>query len=321
MSDFKLGVVGLGLIGCSFAAALRQRRLVSEVVGVGRPSTVDQALALGWIDRGGADYQILQDVDLVMIAVPVQSTLQVLMRCLPWIRGDCIVTDAGSTKQKVAVQIRDLLGVAQAQADDASSKAGTAADAASLWRFVPGHPIAGSHLSGPSAADAQLFVGRNVMLCPYPSECFTPPLRQQHEKAVEVVRGLWCSIGASVHQMSALDHDELFARLSHLPHLLAFAAIGMFESRADREKMLRFSGSGFSDFTRIGAGHPEMWADIMLDNHEALLESLDAYERQPKQVRSMVQNEDREALLVYLKRSQALRMALGSQAMESTIHE
>jgi len=246
-----LAIVGVGLIGGSFAAALRSAGLVRRVVGVGRSrANLEHALELGVIDLISGDAaQAATEADLVFVAVPVQQTEAVLADIAPHLRDDAIVCDGGSTKGDVVAAARRALGARFAQ-------------------FVPGHPIAGAELSGVGAASASLYHDRLVILTP------TDATRAD---ALERVQALWTACGARVVRMDASRHDAVFAAVSHLPHVLAFALVHQIAQRPDADALFSFAGAGFRDFTRIAGSSPEMWRDIAMANKDALLGELNAY--------------------------------------------
>jgi prephenate dehydrogenase len=275
----KLAIVGTGLIGGSFSLALKQAGAVGEVLGVGRnPASLKAALELGLIDRV-ADWMEAGQADCILLALPVGETAAVLKQLAPHLKPGAIVTDAGSTKVNVLVAAHEVLGESHV-------------------RFVPGHPIAGSEQSGPAAARADLYQGKKVVLTP---EADTDA------GAVATVRALWQATGAQVEVLEAGLHDRVFAAVSHLPHLAAFALVDELARRADGDTFFRFAASGFRDFTRIAGSSPEMWRDIALANREALLAELDAYLSALEAVGDAVADSDADALLEIFSRARAAR--------------
>lgn len=247
----RVAVVGVGLIGGSFALGLKAGRAVREVIGVGRrPGPLEEARALGLIDGIGT-IEEAGSADLVLIAAPVMQTETLLAALRPHLAPATVVTDAGSIKGEVIAAAKRALGEAVGQ-------------------FVPGHPIAGSDESGPRAARADLYRQRTVVLT---------PLAENAPAAIDRVRAAWGACGARIELMSALQHDAVFASVSHLPHLLAFAYMAAVARSDDAATRLTLAGSGFRDFTRIAASHPEMWRDIALGNREALLAELEGFRR------------------------------------------
>lgn len=275
----KLAVVGVGLIGGSFALALKQAGAVREVLGVGRnPARLAAARELGLIDRA-VDWAEAGQADCILLALPVGETETVLKNLAPHLKAGAIVTDAGSTKRNVVEAARAALGARFAD-------------------FVPGHPIAGSEQCGPAAARADLYRGRRVVLTPQ---------ADTRADAVATVRLLWETAGAQVEILDVAQHDRIFAAVSHLPHLAAFALVDDLAQRADGDTFFRFAASGFRDFTRIAGSSPEMWRDIALANREAVLAELDAYIDALKGLRSAVSTGNAEALLDIFSRARAAR--------------
>ena len=266
----KVVVFGVGLIGGSFALALKAAEQVEEVVGFGRSlGTLTQALDLGIIDRVGANAgQEVADADLVLIATPVGQMLEIMARIAPYLGPETVVTDGGSTKSDVAAVARSAFGERVGQ-------------------FVPAHPIAGAENSGAAAARADLYREKKVVLTPLPEN---PVLN------VARVRSAWEWCGALIHELQPEEHDRIFAAVSHLPHLLSFALVHELALRDNRDLLFSFAASGFRDFTRIAASHPEMWRDICLANRAALLKELDCYRSQLDELHDILQRGDGAAL-------------------------
>jgi prephenate dehydrogenase len=246
----KIVIFGVGLIGGSFALALRKANAVGEVVGFGRSAaTLQQAQQLGILDRIGADLAELKDADIVLLATPVGQMAELMARIAPHLGAHTLVTDGGSTKSDVVAAARANLGDRIAQ-------------------FIPAHPIAGAEKTGPEAALADLYVGKKVVLTPLP---------ENSPDVVARVRKAWELCGAVVSELTPQQHDAVFAAVSHLPHLLSFALVHDLAQRDDRDLLLSFAASGFRDFTRIAASSPEMWRDICMANRGALLDELGRY--------------------------------------------
>lgn len=247
----KVVIFGAGLIGGSFALALRKASAVQEVVGFGRSiATLEQARQLGLIDRIGDDVACeVRDADLILLATPVAQMAEILARIAPHLGGNTLVTDGGSTKCDVVAAARQQLGGKIAQ-------------------FIPAHPIAGAEQSGPAAARADLYQGKKVVLTPLPENSAADVAR---------VRTAWEACGAVVSELMPEQHDEVFAAVSHLPHLLSFTLVHDLAQRDNRDLLLSFAASGFRDFTRIAASSPEMWRDISLANRDALLREIEQY--------------------------------------------
>ena len=247
----KLVVCGVGLIGGSFALGLKAAGAVGEVVGLGRtPAPLAEAQRLGVIDRVASDWaDALDGADLVLLAMPVGQMAPVLAALAPHLSSTTIVTDGGSTKSDVVAAARAALG-------------------AKIGQFVPGHPIAGAEKSGVAAAEAGLYIDKTVVLT---------PLSENSATGVACVQSAWEACGAKVSRLAPEDHDRVFAAVSHLPHLLAFALVHDFAQRPNSDQLFGFAAGGFRDFTRIASSHPEMWRDICVANRQALLPELDAY--------------------------------------------
>src|SRR3989338_11526597 len=246
----KIVIFGVGLIGGSFALALRKANVVGEVVGFGRSeATLQQAMQLGILDRIGTDLAELGNADIVLLATPVGQMAELMARIAPHLGAHTLVTDGGSTKGDVVAAARANLGDRVAQ-------------------FVPAHPIAGAEKSGASAALVDLYVGKKVVLTPLP---------ENSAESVARVRRAWELCGAVVSELTPQQHDAVFAAVSHLPHLLSFALVHDLAQRDNRDLLLSFAASGFRDFTRIAASSPEMWRDICMANRDALLDELGRY--------------------------------------------
>ncbi|PMS35573.1 prephenate dehydrogenase [Trinickia symbiotica] len=287
----KLVIFGVGLIGGSLARALREGGRAAAggiVVGVGRSlATAERAKALGVVDEvaalddDDALRRALGGADLVLIAAPVAQTEPLLARIAPFLGETTLVTDAGSTKTDVVAAARAALG-------------------ASIARFIPGHPIAGRESSGVEAALPDLYVGRNVVLCPLP---------ENRSADVARIEALWRAAGAEVRTMEAAQHDRVFASVSHLPHLLSFALVEQILGEPDAALKFSFAAGGFRDFTRIAASSPEMWRDVCLANRTALLAELDGYAAVLARLRAAIVAGDGATLETVFTRSREARAA------------
>jgi prephenate dehydrogenase len=282
----SVAVIGVGLIGGSFALGVRRAGLAASVVGYDRdPSALQRAAELGVIDRAADSVsEAVRGSELVMVAVPVRAIGRVLHDVGLALDGDAVVTDAGSTKGEVVRTAREELRE-------------------KFPRFVPGHPIAGRETSGVDSANVELFRGARVVLTP---EAETLP------QAVSLVRSAWEGTGARVSTAAADDHDRIFAAVSHLPHLLSFALVNEIASRGNAAELLDFAASGFRDFTRIAASSPEMWRDIALQNREALLAELDRYAARLAVFRELVDKGEGPGLERLMAEARATRLTLGA---------
>lgn len=247
----RVAIIGVGLIGGSFALALKAAGACGTVVGVGRnPANMRLACELGIVDAIETDAAAaVRGADLVLVATPVAQFAALFANIGPAIGASTLVMDAGSTKQDVVAAARAALGGRVAQ-------------------FVPAHPIAGAEHSGAGAARADLYRGKRVVLA---------PLEENPASLVDAAAGAWESCGARISRMSAAEHDAVFAAVSHLPHLLAYALVHEFAGRANSGQLFGYAAGGFRDFTRIASSHPEMWRDICVANREALTAELDRY--------------------------------------------
>jgi prephenate dehydrogenase len=258
----KVVIVGVGLIGGSFARALRHAGMAGTIVGLGRsPAAMARALELGIIDAvATSPADAMRGASLVLVAAPVAQTGPVLASLLPYLEPHTVLTDAGSTKGDVVASARAVLGERVDQ-------------------FVPGHPIAGRETNGPDAAIVDLYQGKKTVLTPLP---------ENSAADVERVAAAWRACGAIIHHLSPEEHDRVFASVSHLPHLLAYALVDDIAAKPHAGLLFQYAASGFRDFTRIAGSSPEMWRDISLANQAALLGELDAYLAQLTSIRQML---------------------------------
>ena len=266
----KLVVIGVGLIGGSFALALKKARMVRQVVGVGRSrNNLKDALRLGVIDKAETDAaHAVAGADLVLVGAPVGQMPGIFARIEPFLSPHTVVTDAGSTKQDVIKAARKHLG-------------------AHFPMFVPAHPIAGTEHSGAAAAFPELFRDRNLILLPQ---------KETKAAAVRLVRSAWAACGANIVKLEAEEHDEIFGAVSHLPHVIAFALVNLLGQRRDAKRLLGFSGGGLRDTVRIAGSSPEMWRDICVANRGALVPLLDGYISELEAARASLAAGDGDAL-------------------------
>jgi prephenate dehydrogenase len=287
----KIVIFGVGLIGGSVALALKKLPNPPQIIGVGRSElSLQEALSLGLIDQAVTDIAAaLENADLVLIAAPVAQTPAILRTIRPHLATQTVITDAGSTKS-------DVMAYAQAELGEQFNQ------------FVGGHPIAGAEKSGPAAAMADLYIGKNVILTPAAT---TSP------QALQQVATLWQHCGALVSNMPAQEHDSVFAAVSHLPHLLAFALVEDLAKRDNAELLFKFAASGFRDFTRIAGSHPEMWRDIALANKQALLQELNMYQQAVTEMQTLLENNDDEGLFNLFEHASLARNAWAKSKIQS----
>jgi len=279
----KVVIVGVGLIGGSFALGLKAAGAAGRIVGLERSkAALARALELGLVDEAcDSPAQALRGADLVLLAAPVAQTGAILASLLPFLAPHTVVTDAGSTKSDVVAAARAVLKERIAQ-------------------FVPGHPIAGRESNGPDAAIAGLYRGKKTVLTPLPENA---------QSSVDAVGQAWRLCGAIIHRLTPGEHDKVFAAVSHLPHLLAYALVDEVANKPHADLLFQYAASGFRDFTRIAGSSPEMWRDISLANRDALLGELDAYLAQLTQLRARLAAADGAGLEAVYANAQRARCA------------
>lgn len=277
----RLVVVGLGLIGGSFAKGIREKGLFEEVVGVDRdPQTRRLAVERGVVDRCEESLAAgCREADVIQLAVPILAMEKVLGELATLDIGNAILTDVGSAKGNVVRAAKAVFGGMPA-------------------RFIPGHPIAGSEQSGVEAANAKLFRRHKVILT---------PLDNADADAIQCVESLWRELGADVEQMAVEHHDEVLAATSHLPHLLAFTLVDSLAKRSENLEIFRYAAGGFRDFTRIAGSDPVMWHDIFLANREAVLRILDVFRDDLDDLREAVDHGDGQQLMGVFTRARVAR--------------
>jgi len=277
----RIAIIGVGLIGGSFAKAVKQAGLVQHVVGCSRSdSTLEKALELGVIDSGEKNVaDAVKDCDLVMLAVPIGLTETMLAAMKPSLSAHTIVTDAGSVKGNVVEAAKKVFGQVPAT-------------------FIPGHPIAGAEKSGVDAAKADLFVKHKVILT---------PLAGSDKAALGLVEQLWRGCGAEVLKMDVEYHDHVLARTSHLPHLLAFSLVDTLARENENLDIFRYAAGGFRDFTRIAASDPTMWHDIFTANRQDVLEALNHFSIGLEMLRKAVAEGDSKTMLGVFTRAKVAR--------------
>jgi prephenate dehydrogenase len=266
----QLGLIGCGLIGGSFALALKAAGLVQRVVGYSKtPVSVDLAVQMGAIDAAATSAaQAASGSDVVLLALPVSATEATLRSIRDVLAPDALVMDVGSTKRDVSDAARRALRDKVAQ-------------------FVPAHPIAGKESAGVENADEALFKSRLLILTPLPQN---PP------ELVLRAAGLWGAVGAHVLRMTAQNHDAAFAAVSHLPHLLAFAYFSAVMHQPSGHEFLYLAGPGFRDFTRIAASNPTMWRDVLMANREEVLKQVEVFKQSLARFEQALQTGNASAL-------------------------
>ncbi len=284
----KLVIIGVGLIGGSVAMAARRAGLARRIVGAGRSGeALQEAIDLGVIDASASMEEAVRDADLVLLAMPVGSMPGVMAAIAPHLPPHAIVTDAGSTKGDVVAAARAHMGNR-------------------LPGFVPAHPIAGAEKSGVTAARVDLFDKKNVVLT---------PLQENAPDTVARTEAFWRGCGANVTAMTPEVHDQIFAAVSHLPHVLAYALVEEIACRPNADQLFGFAAGGFRDFSRIAGSSPEMWRDICLANRDAMLLELDAYIARLCGIRELIDTHDGQKLAEVFNHAREARTAWAEKFM------
>ena len=278
----SLLVIGLGLIGGSFAAAVKAAGACKKVIGFDlRTESVEEAIASNIIDEGCSSLEAgVAQADVIMLSVPMLGMGPLLREISRFDLTGKIITDVGSCKGSLVREAKAVFGKVPEN-------------------LVPGHPIAGSEKSGVSAAKADLFVAHNLILT---------PLSHTDPRCLQIVRSLWEACGSHIAIMDVEHHDEVLAKTSHLPHFLAFSLVDTLAGNPDNQDIFRYAAGGFRDFTRIAGSDPTMWHDIALGNSEAILESLDEFTQGVQELRHAIVEKDSKALLGIFERARAARL-------------
>lgn len=266
----QLGLIGCGLMGGSFALAMKRAGLVKRVVGYSKsPSTTERARQMGVIDvEAPSALLAVSGADIVLLAVPVSATEATFKAIRHLVTPTTLVMDVGSTKRDVVDAARRVLRE-------------------QVGCFVPAHPITGKEVSGVEHADADLYTGRQVILTPI-ERTFTAQLNK--------ATSLWTALGCNVVQMSPQAHDAAYAAVSHLPHLIAFALMNSISGQAHGANYLSLAGPGFRDFTRIAASEPKVWRDILVANREELLAQSKIFQQTLQSLERLIAMSDGDAL-------------------------
>ena len=281
----KIAIIGLGLIGSSIAHAVRRVNFAAEIAGHDASADVlARAQVLGFCDSLHADAKdAVGGADVVILSTPVGAYKAIAQVIAPQLKPDAIVSDVGSVKSAVIRDVGPFMpkGV----------------------HFIPAHPIAGTEFSGPEAGFASLFDGRWTILT---------PVRGSDPQAVERLKAFWQALGSQVDVMNAAHHDLVLAITSHLPHLIAYNIVGTAHDleKVTEGEVIKYSASGFRDFTRIAASDPTMWRDVFLNNRDAVLEVLGRFNEDLSQLQRAVRNGDGKTLFDWFTRTRAIRRAI-----------
>ena len=278
----KIAIIGLGLIGGSIGLAAKRFSNKIHLQGFAKSDlTVKTALSRGLVSEAYIDLsQINRDIDLVILATPLSSFASIVKEISPKLKDGCVITDTGSAKSKVIIEIEDILPES--------------------IHFVPGHPIAGTEMSGPEAGFADLFDNRWCVL--------TPSERTNLDKLNDV-KAFWENLGAMVEIMDPEYHDKVLAITSHIPHLIAYNIVGTANDLANvnKKEVVKYSAGGFRDFTRIAASDPIMWRDIFINNSDAVLEMLDYFSSDLDKLKAAIKDNDYEYLENFFKKTRNVR--------------
>ncbi len=271
----KVAIVGVGLIGGSIALGIKKKGLARQIIGVSRhKKTLLLAKKIHAIDKGSEELNIIQDADLVILATPVNTILNLAGLISNLVKGDCIVSDTGSTKAKIASQLSRIFP-----------------------NYVGSHPLAGSEKRGIENARADIFEN---------SVCILTPTKNTSPKAQEKIKRLWNQLGAKVVVLEPKRHDRILSFVSHLPHIAAFSLIGIMP-----DAYLRFGSRGLKDSTRIALSDSQLWSDIFLSNQKNILKAIKLFQKNLSRIASAIIKRDRKALGIILRQAKNKREILG----------
>ncbi len=271
----KVAIIGVGLIGGSIALAIKKKRLAGEVIGVSRhKKSLLLAKKKGAIDRGSQGIDIIKDADLLILATPVSTIIDLAPKILKIIGKDCIVTDTGSTKEEIALFLSKIFP-----------------------NYVGSHPLAGSEKRGVINADPGIFKN---------SLCILTPVKNTSKKALKKVNLLWRQLGAKTVLLSPKSHDRILSFTSHLPHAIAFSLTNSMPL-----SYLKFASTGLRDTTRIAASDSQLWTDIFLSNGKNMLKTIGLFQDALSRIKSAIQKKDKKQLTLMLKQAKNKRDRLG----------
>jgi len=280
----SVAIVGVGLIGGSFALSARQKGIFNHIVGIGRtPENLRKARDLNVVDEFTLNLdEGVKNAELVVIATPVSDIIPIIKKVLPALKKGAIITDVGSVKNEIMIETDKL------------SLPGVF--------FVGSHPIAGTENSGVEAAFSDLFLGK---------KCILTPSEKTDPSALEKIKNLWMSVGSEVFFMDSEQHDQILGAVSHLPHMIAFALVNyLHEINNEKESVFKFSGGGLKDFTRIAASHPIMWKDIALMNKENLVNLMEGFQKTLEELKELINRGDGDELVRKFEESRRIRRGL-----------
>ena len=278
----KVCIIGLGLIGGSIGLSMKRSNTCNQIIGYAKTkSTLERALDRGLVDKVEDNLKdAVKDADFIILATPLSIFKSIVEEIIPYLKDGCIISDTGSAKLSVIEELKSIIP--------------------SNVEFVPGHPIAGTEESGPEAGFAELFDNR---------WCILTPTEDNSDKAINLVKSFWESLGSKVEIMDPLHHDKVLAITSHIPHLIAFNIVGTANNLANvtEREVVKYSAGGFRDFTRIAASDPKMWSDIFTYNSEAVLEMLELFSNDLSKLKDAVSKKDSTLLFSNFEKTRAVR--------------
>jgi prephenate dehydrogenase len=280
----KICVIGLGLIGGSFALNLKLNGFPGKVVAVDiNPEAIEKGIDRGVIDTGSIKTSIAKDSDLIVLAVPVGVYREVLEQLIPYISNKTIVTDLGSVKGHLVYMCEELLK--------------------DIAPFVGGHPIAGTEKSGVENAVENLFNGAKFIVT---------PTKNTDREALRKIKTLWEKLGSTVIEMDPFYHDKVFAAVSHLPHVVAYSIVNAISKLSIElsTDLFKFTGGGFRDFTRIAMSDPVMWRDICVENRKNILKALRTFKSSIEEIEKLIEKNDKESLKNFFESSREKRSSV-----------
>lgn len=280
----KITIIGIGLIGSSLARAVRKYNVAKEISAFDiLPQNVSKALELKIVDDASVNPEIVSNADAVFICVPVRSYKNVMLQIAPFLNKNTIISDVGSVKYSVIKDIEDIIpeGVC----------------------FVPAHPVAGTENSGPEAGFAELFLDR---------WCIVTPLKNNPPDAVLKIINFWQSFGMNVEKMDPQHHDLVMALVSHIPHLIAYSIVGTAANMENslKKEIIKYSASGFRDFTRIAGSDPKMWQDIFIANSAFILDVLQQFSEDLTELQKAIRKKDENKLFDWFANAKNVRKAI-----------
>ncbi len=276
-------IIGLGLIGGSLAGSLKEEGYSGKIYAYDlREDRINLAKKNGFIDDGFTNLKDIpwEEIDLVVIASPVKTFKKVAESIKPYLNENIVITDVGSVKGELVKELKEIL---------------------KPYRFIGGHPIAGTEKEGVENAVIGLFKNKRFIITD-----------DNKDEAVNRLKKLWEDLGSNVEFMNPNDHDFIFAAVSHLPHAVAYALVHSLIGLSNQSDidLFKYPGAGFKDFTRIAASSPEIWKDIFLENKENLLKSIEEYQKALDILKELIEKEDSEGLKQYISESRDKRIKL-----------